>query len=72
MKVCKGNIRTPCEELEYLKDQYFKAGSFFSWEVHPNRLRASDAYEAKLRKKMRWLIDSAQYKDYTGAEHPNL
>lgn len=67
MKVQYSEIRTPCEELDHLKEQYLLSGNFFSWEVHPNVLRASDMYSEKLRKKIRTFTDSASYKEYTGS-----
>ena len=66
MQVCRTRIRTPCEELDYLKEEYLLVGNFFCWEVHPNVLRASDIREARLRKKIRTFPDSAAYKEYTG------
>jgi hypothetical protein len=64
MKVCKDRIRTPIEELEHLNLLLFSSGNFFSWEVHPNRVRASDLHCARLHKKIREVFDSEEYKDY--------
>jgi hypothetical protein len=64
MKVCKDRIRTPVEELEYLNTLLFSAGNFFSWDVHPNRIRSAELYTARLRRKIRQVFDSDEYKEY--------
>ncbi len=64
MKVCKDRIRTPEEELEHLNALLFASGNFFSWDVHPNRIRASVIYSGRIRRKIREVFDSEEYKEY--------
>lgn len=66
MKVCKEKARTPEEELEYLDELLYNTGNFFSWDVHPNKVRTAHITRMKLHRKMRKVIDSEEYKFYTG------
>jgi hypothetical protein len=64
MRVDKSKIRTPDEEYQYLWNKIQNGGDFFSWEVHPNVLRAYNMRRDKLYKKLQQLVDSAEFKDY--------
>jgi len=66
MKICKEKARTPEEELEILDEQLFNTGNFFSWDVHPNRVKAAIIRRQRIHRKMREIVDSDEYKFYTG------
>ena len=55
---------TPDEEYAYLWEQIRNGGDFFSWDVHPNVLRASNIRDARLRKKLKKLVDSEEFQEY--------
>ena len=61
MKVHKCTIRTPTEEHRYLLDQLDKFGNYFSWEEHPNRIRATAISTARIRKKITALLKTEEF-----------
>lgn len=65
MRVQTSKARTPDEEYDYLRCRLGKLGNFFVWDVHPNVVRADDITSKKLWKKVKELVDSDEYKDYT-------
>lgn len=64
MKIDKSKIRTPDEEYEYLRNRLNNLGNFFSWEVHPNVIRADEIQRKKLQKRLTELVDSAEFQEY--------
>ena len=64
MKVSTQKIRTPDEEYEYLNKQLEESGNFFSWEEHPNKMRAYDIRVARIKKRLSELIASKEFKEY--------
>lgn len=65
MRVDKDKIRTPDEEYDYLDNKLKNLGNYFSWEVHPNVVKATDIQDKRLKKKLKALVDSEEYKEYT-------
>lgn len=63
LKVDKSKIKTPLEELVYLRAQKEKAGNFFTWEVHPNKVKTSEITRKRLCKKIRCLIKTEEFID---------
>ena len=55
---------TPDEEYAYLWDTINSLGNFFAWDVHPNKVRATEMHREKLRNKLQKLVDSPEFKDY--------
>ena len=64
MKVDKRKIQTPDEEYKYLFEKLGEIGNFFSWEVHPNVVRNADIQRKKIYKKIKKLVDSAEFQEY--------
>ena len=64
MKVDMSKIRTPDEEYEYLWNEWQSGGDFFAWEVHPNKIRALEIKKKRLWKKIKILVDSAEFQEY--------
>lgn len=58
MKVDKDNILSPEEEYMQLWEDYDDAGSFFAFEVHPNKFRASEIRRERILKRIRILADT--------------
>lgn len=61
LKVQKNHIKTPDEEHKYLLDQLDKLGNYFSWEVHPNRVRTTAISRERIRKKLNILFKSEDF-----------
>lgn len=64
MRVCKAKAMTPDEELDYLNNEIDKAGNYFAWEVHPNKIRASDMLIKRLRQKIKKIVASPEFLEY--------
>lgn len=62
MRVCTECCRTIEEELDYLDDRIHNLGFFFSWEVHPNQVKAADISIWRLYCRKQKLIQSEEYK----------
>lgn len=61
LKVQKNDIRYPAEEHKYLLDQLDKFGDYFSWEVHPNRIKSTDISIARIHKKIAALLLTEEF-----------
>lgn len=57
LKVCTQEARTLEEEYDHLRKLLASGGNFFSWEVHPNVVRANNFRSTKLRKKMAQVME---------------
>lgn len=64
MKVDKQKAMTPPEEYEYWQRKLDKACDFLPWDVHPNKINASNIYERKIRKKLKDIVDSPEGREY--------
>lgn len=65
MKVDKSRIRTVDEEYEHLKNQLELVTNFFPWDADKNKMRVSDISEARIRKKIKNLLDSEEGREYS-------
>jgi hypothetical protein len=57
LTVCTDEARTLEEEYEHLTQLMADTGRFFSWEVHPNKMRVSEIITARLTKKRIKVMD---------------
>ena len=63
LKVDKSKAKTPFEELLYFRAQKEKAGNFFTWEAHPNKIKTSEITRKRLVNKIKALTKTEEFKD---------
>lgn len=61
LKVQKSSIRTPTEEHRHLLKQLDESGNYFSWDVHPNRIKATNMSNARIRKKILAIVKTEEF-----------
>lgn len=61
--VTKDQMRTPDEEYEYLTITLNSLGNFFAWDVHPNKIRATEIRRQRLSKRLLDLVASDEFQD---------
>jgi len=61
LKVQKDKARDCNEEHQHLINQLNSAGNYFSWEVHPNRVKATEIFVTRIRKKIAALITTEEF-----------
>ena len=64
MRVSKKNAQRPDERLEELRAYLETIGDFFPWDVHPNKVKASNLLYLKTLRKIKLIIDSEEYQRY--------
>ena len=60
MKVDTENCQTIDEQLESIEKEFALTGDFFSFEVHPNIVRADKIRTTRLWRKRRELVSSPE------------
>ena len=72
MKVSIEKCSTVEEELEYIEKQFNEIGDFFTCDVHPSVVKASNISFHRLWRKWYALTTSLEYKYYQWSNYPEI
>ena len=64
MLVDAENCQTVDEQLDEIDRLLNETGNFFSFDVHPNVVRADNILTERLEKKRKALVNSEEYRSY--------